>query len=357
MALSFINECKKFPENEYHVFVGSGLTNLLNTSDFPANFRFYHFDFGVINFRKTFFINKTLQKYERKIKPGCIISTTGPTYFKSKAPQVIGFNLPLYIYHESPYFGIIGIRERIKIKFRKAFHYYFFKRDAAYLIVQNDDVNQRVRKLFSTQKVLTVTNTYNGFYTDWVKYPDRLPVRKPNEIRLLTVTAYYKHKNLEIIPQIIRILRAKGKTNITFVLTLEEKDFHEKIGRNEQIINVGKVLPPETPSLYDECDVMFLPTLAECFSASYPEAMIMKKPIITTDLGFARGICGDAAVYFDPMNAKDAAEKIILLINNSERIRSLQLAGLNQLRKFDTAESRAKKYLNLCYDLSNEIVK
>ena len=54
-----------------------------------------------------------------------------------------------------------------------------------------------------------------------------------------------------------------------------------------RIINVGPIKSAECPSLYSECDIMFFSTLLECFSASYAEAMIMKKPIITTDMGFA----------------------------------------------------------------------
>ena len=103
VALSFINECRAFPEYEYFVMLGPGLQNLVNTEEFPENFHFENFDFGRISFRKTFAINKAMKAMEIKYKPDVVISTTGPTYFHSKAPQIIGFNLPLYIYPESPY--------------------------------------------------------------------------------------------------------------------------------------------------------------------------------------------------------------------------------------------------------------
>ena len=57
---------------------------------------------------------------------------------------------------------------------------------------------------------------------------------------------------------------------------------------------------------------MFLPTFLECFSASYAEAMLMKKPIITSNLGFAQNVCKDAAVYFDPCNPEDIIDKIFV---------------------------------------------
>lgn len=93
---------------------------------------------------------------------------------------------------------------------------------------------------------------------------------------------------------------------------------------------------------------MFLPTLLECFSASYAEAMVMKKPILTSDLGFAHTVCKDAAVYFDPDDANDVAEKIIGLINSPEKQAELISKGTAQLGQFGSAEHRAIKILELC---------
>ena len=64
------------------------------------------------------------------------------------------------------------------------------------------------------------------------------------------------------------------------------------------------------PKLYNQADAMFLPTLLETFSASYPEAMKMERPILTSDLDFAKDICGDAALYFNPLDSYDIANKI-----------------------------------------------
>ena len=47
------------------------------------------------------------------------------------------------------------------------------------------------------------------------------------------------------------------------------------------LLAVGGVDIRECPSLYEQCDFMFLPTLLECFSASYAEAMKMRRPILT----------------------------------------------------------------------------
>ncbi|HET8804194.1 MAG TPA: glycosyltransferase [Aequorivita sp.] len=348
VALSFIYECRHFPENDYHVWVGPGVAKSLNEKDFPTNFKFYYFDFGPIGFSTIKSIQQNLAPLEGKINPDIIIATSGPSYFHSQAPQVIGFNLPLYIYPESPYVKNLSFLKKLKLSAKKKIHFYYFKRDGIAFVVQTNDVNKRVKKALKTERVFTVTNTYNSFYKEPTVFRNKLPPRKEKEIRCLTISSYYGHKNLEIIPEIIKNLRKQKRYGIQFILTLKENDFKKKFGNIPEIINVGPIKPEECPSLYNECDFMFLPTLAECFSASYPEAMIMQKPIITTDLGFARSICGEAAEYYIPGDPKDASAKILNLISDESRQKNLQKLGLKELKKFDSAQERAEKYLEIC---------
>ena len=93
--------------------------------------------------------------------------------------------------------------------------------------------------------------------------------------------------------------------------------------------------------------------LSQCFSASYAEAMIMNKPIVTSDLGFAHTVCHDAALYFDPMNPVDIVDKIEMIVRNPELRDSLIEKGKQQLNQFGTAENRARQVLDLCNKLGN----
>ncbi len=357
VALSFINECIKFNENEYHVFVGPGIRKSLRKDVFPDNFYFYDFDFGPVNIIKTFKVTSQLKKFEKIINPDCVVTTSGPSYWNSKAPQLMGFNLPLYLYYDSPYFNLISSYKKFRLTFKKRIQYYYFKRDANSYIVQTDDVNKRLRKDLDAVKVFTVSNTYNNFFIDQHTFINKLPPSSNNgEIRLLTLTSYYRHKNIEIIPAICDELKKRAYNNIKFILTIDNKNydriFRKDYGNN--VINIGSVKPEECPSLYKECDFMFLPTLAECFSASYPEAMIMKKPIITTDLSFARDICKDAALYFEALNPVSAANKIEKLINDKQLQKKLIKNGLKRLRDFNSPQERALKILKICHSMINE---
>ncbi len=350
VALSFIYECREINEHEYHVFVGSGVGKSLKVEDFPQNFYFYNLNFGTVNLLKIPSISTKLNEYEEKIKPDCVITTSGPSYWQPKVPHVMGFNLGNHIYFDSPYYKSISLYRKLRFAIKRGIHYYFFKRDASAYIVQTDDVNQRVRKALKTENVYTISNTHSGFFNNFKQVDLKLPDKQKDEIWFLTVSSYYRHKNVEIIPFVIKELKNRGYTNVKFLLTLPPSTFTNvfKNFNTTDIINVGVVKPEDCPALYNECDFMFLPTLVECFSASYPEAMVMKKPIITTDLPFAHSICDNAAVYYKPMDALAAADAIETLLKNEDLKLTLIENGLQRLQLFDNARDRADKILNIC---------
>lgn len=379
VAWSFMNECRNHPEHEYHVWVGPAIAALLDEREFPENFHFYRADFGVIRLRTIRRIQAALSRLEAQIRPDVIVSTMGPTYFRSHAPQVIGYNLPLYIYPESPYLRQLSLYRWVRYRIKKILHFYFFRRDGAAFLTQTDDVNMRVRKMLKVEKVFTVSNTHSQLYRDWTSFPPKVDVgvdtdvdleaavavagsvdvaadeaaavaaSAPREFRFLTLSYYYLHKNLEILPLVVKELRARGFDHVRFVTTMKPEDFDRYLGgEQEGIVNVGPVKPAECPSLYAECHGLFMPTLAECFSASYPEAMVMEKPIVTTDLGFSRSICGDAALYYKPMNAVSAADAIVRLLTESGLQDTLIQNGKRRVVQFDSAADRARRILEVC---------
>ena len=75
--------------------------------------------------------------------------------------------------------------------------------------------------------------------------------------------------------------------------------------------------------------------------------MRMKKPILTSDISFAKELCGTAAKYFNPMSSKDISESIIFLSQNKNEQKKLIESGVRQLRKYDTFKQRANKYLKI----------
>lgn len=355
VVISLIKEFVKFPENNYYVVMSKEVKKQIHGIDFPNNFHFYDLPYpSKIRLANSYLRGSFLSKIEKESNCDCIICTSGPIYWTPKKPMLIGYNLPHLIYPESPYFNRIPLWMKLRWKVRWATHKVRYRKEASTIFVQTEDVNQRLRKILKTDRIITISNTYNNAYDIQKDYPNKLPQRASNEIRLLTISAFYKHKNFEIIPKTIEALKLKGINNVRFVVTLPDNLFNIAFGQNppKEIINVGFIPTLEGASLYKECDFMFLPTLLECFSASYAEAMVMKKPILTSDLGFAHTVCNDAAIYFNPDDANDVADKIISLMNSPEKQSDLITKGLAQLKQFGSAEDRAREVLKACKQLT-----
>ena len=141
-------------------------------------------------------------------------------------------------------------------------------------------------------------------------YLDRQGIRPfpaaGSRIRILCFAAPHKHKRVDIVPQVAKELIARRPDlDFEFVTTINEGDSVLKaieksaqaLGVESRINNLGPVPVAKGPELYESCHICFLPTVLECFRATYPEAMAMGLPIVTTDLGFfARRVPGRGPV-------------------------------------------------------------
>ena len=347
---SFINECRSYTENEYHILLCDNIYKQLEINSFSSNFHFYKIKArpasGILHFIKTISYFKRLEK---KIEPQCVISTGAHGYWRPESRLVVGYNIPQYIYGDSPYFDSLPIKKKIYWWLRKRFDLYFYKKADA-IIVQTDDVNNRLAKLIHDKPIFTVSNTVNAHYLNYEQKKMLLPPKEADELRLLTLSANYGHKNLTIIQKVIPELLKRSVKNVKFVLTLPPEVFETFKNKNIEpyLVNVGPVPIKDCPGLYQECDFMFLPTLLECFSASYVEAMVMNKPILTSNLPFAKTVCRDAAVYFDPQDSVNIAKTIIEVMNDEDLFEDLCEKGEQRFSEFLTAKERAKMFLDIC---------
>ncbi|MFH1119904.1 MAG: glycosyltransferase family 4 protein [Bacteroidota bacterium] len=358
VALSFIHELRNSPEHEYHVFLSPEAERQVRKDKFPANFKFYSFvrysGYSALLMRKWMNYKKfqRLKLLERVIRPDVVFSVFGPTYWKPRAPHIAGFATPHYIYPESPYFSEVPYRQRIKQSLFGKLRLLLMIRNIDFLIAETESVRQRLinHLRVDEHRVFHVSNTLNEIYNqpeNWT-YRAKLPLREPGELRLVTISANHLFKNLRIINEVINQVRIlRPSLNIKFILTLHRREF-KNLGTNRRYIHfTNRLNVNECPYLYSQCDFMFLPTLLECFSASYPEAMKMGLPILTSDLEFARDVCGDAALYFDPVDARDIAKKIVYLHENPELQEKMRTAGYNKLPEFGNSRERAEKYLQV----------
>ena len=160
--------------------------------------------------------------------------------------------------------------------------------------------------------------------------------------KLFCLARYYTHKNLEILAEAFE--RYPDELADVRVILTVAADQHPRAPRfvarlqspalRERLINVGPLPEDALASYYTHCDALVLPTRLESFTATYVEAMRYGCPILTSDLDFAREICGDAADYFDPLDARDVCRAVCALRDSDERRRALAEAGRRRSATF-----------------------
>lgn len=354
MSIATINELINFPKHEYHIFLGPKIIPQIDKSKFAINYIFY--EIPAMPFYK---FNGYFSQLEKIIQPEVVFSLYGPSYWRPTKIHIEPYAHGYYIYKESPYLKSLTGFAKFKMLVNKLIHVSYYRYEADAFICETDDVNSRARKLIGKNKdYYTVSNTCGEQYIE-PSYRGRckkLSERTAHEFRLLTLAKYYPHKNIDIIKNVVDELRDRGIEDVKFVLTIDPFYYERLFGDNylKNVITVGSVDVGDAPSLYEECDAMFLPTLVECFSASYPESMAMRRPILTSDLDFAHSICQDAALFFDPMNAKDITNNIIKLMNDRMLYNSLVEQGCRRLLVFPTVNQRTEKYLDICLSHSSK---
>lgn len=360
VALSFINELKKLSfDHEYYIFTSLAVNKQIDMKQFHDNFKFYTIEKSPSSLKTRLNTISKMDRLERDIEPDIVFSVFGPSYWKPSAIHLIGFADGWLYNPNSVAYDRISFFKRIKMKLLNIYKSYYLKRDANFYVLETEDAKNKFTnqlKLDNT-KVFVVGNTYSSNFDNKI-YQDeeneffiKLPDKNKNEFRLVYIAHNHPAKNLGVINDVYKYLKNK---NVTFVVTIDEISYKALFKDREYIINLGPIKQKSCPSVYKQCDALFAPTLLETFSAAYPEAMKMNIPILTSNYSFATSICENAALYFDPLNPEDIASKIDLLRDDLELRKRLIDNGKKQLLKYETAKSRAQKYIKLCEIIANQ---
>lgn len=347
VADSICSYLHKYLENNFVLVISSALENIATRIPNSSNITIVRYDIN--NDWRTILLgrDKVLDGLVKKYKIDGVLTIFGPSRWSPKCKHVCGFARAHLVLKDSPYYNRISAFQNFKQYLKNAVLKYFFARGVNVLWTENPYISEKVSKLFPKIPVETATNYYNQIFDQPDKWTHiQLPTN--DKCTILSVNALYAHKNLEIaIDAAKSLLKSHPHFRFRFVFTITASDFpdlDEKI--KDCFLFLGKVDISQVPYLYQQSDICFQPTLLECFTATYPEAMRMKIPIVTTDIEFARGLCGDAAEYYSALDADACAESIYKVANNKQYQQTLIENGVKQLLQFDTYIERASKLIH-----------
>jgi glycosyltransferase involved in cell wall biosynthesis len=273
---------------------------------------------------RNFQARKQLSEIEAAIRPDVVFTLFGPAYVRFRSPHLCGVAVPWVTHPSLLAYGSLTTMQRPLYLLISIYYGYWFRKANAWVVETPLAKRGLVNYLRLPQDRIAVVPNGCAYHYLTNKSSARFP--KPHEtVRILVFSAYYPHKDLQIVPSVARELASRRPDlPFRFVLTLPRDstevqtimDRAVRLGVAERIEMIGPVPVRDGPALYESCHISFLPSLLESFSANYPEAMAMKRPLVTTNLDFAKDVCGDAAVYFRPTDPRAAATAILSLIDN-----------------------------------------
>ena len=167
----------------------------------------------------------------------------------------------------------------------------------------------------------------------YVLFVGTLQPRK-NIAKLIEAFAKLKTENLKLKTSLDLVI--VGRKGWDYEKILEAPD---KFGVSERVKFLEDVTNEDLPLFYKNAEVFVLPSLYEGFGLPILEAMQYDCPVVTSNVSSLPEAGGDAAIYFDPNNAEDIAEKIEKVISDPKLREEMVRKGKEQIKKFSWEKS------------------
>lgn len=149
------------------------------------------------------------------------------------------------------------------------------------------------------------------------------------------------------IPHKLLIVGGKGWKYSNIFQKLEELKIAERV------VFTGYVPLDDLPAMFSAAEIFVYPSLYEGFGLPILEAMATGCPVITSNVSSMPEVAGDSALFVDPLNVDDIAEKIKILSQNNELKQELSRKGIERAKLFSW-EKAAKSMLEIFNKVAKE---
>ena len=274
----------------------------------------------------------------------------GPEYSARRARRrIVGYADVRSVY-PSPRGEVLSARSAWRWRIRGVLSRLLMRRPDR-IVVETEAFGARVvaRRIAPPERITVVSNAYNATFDEpdtWVR-PETLPDKIDADYVLAYVARGYAHKNHPFLTEVSRAADRAG-VSLRFLVTLSDEHWAQQTPEFRNVcLNVGPIPLPMVPAVYEAAEAAIFPSLLEAFSAMPLEAMAMGRVVFASDRDFVRTVCGDAAVYFDPLDASAAADVIIEVLGDPDRVDQMVARGRAHVATRPTAHDRASTYLRV----------
>jgi glycosyltransferase involved in cell wall biosynthesis len=132
-----------------------------------------------------------------------------------------------------------------------------------------------------------------------------------------------------------RILAIAGKVDRVF-----SKEKYSILPND--VIFLGYIPEDDLFDIYSNADAFVYPALYEGFGIPPIEAMSCGTPVLVSNVSSLPEVCGNAALYCDPYNIDDIAEKLVQLLADKSLVMELTQRGFERVKIFSWNQSALK---------------
>lgn len=181
--------------------------------------------------------------------------------------------------------------------------------------------------------------------------------RGDGQLRLLYVSVYYPHKQPGLVCEAVEQLIADG-FNAHARITMDISETRDFLGSHldrlimersseRGSITLGRHSYDKLPDLYRSSDIFVFPSISETFGHPMVEALASGLPVIAADTAVNREVCGDAALYFEPLSPSDMVRCIRRLDADPELRSALSAMGRKRVMESFLWESHVDTLLKI----------
>lgn len=288
-----------------------------------------------------------------------VFTVFGPAYTLRRIKNhFVGFAQPNIIYPDNPVNRKLPLLQKAKTRAKYFFQKLFFAL-ASGVVVELPHVKQGLRRLpwFRDKKIFVVESAVHSVYSrkgDWEPLGEG--VMDSADLKLGLVSRNYPHKNLEVLPEVKRILKEAFDMEVSLYVTFTDDEWETcDDSFRASVINVGPLKLAQCPSFYAQLDGVVFPTVLECFSAVPIETFMLEKPLFVSDRDFIRDICREHANYFDPLSPYSIAISIHQFFSLPPDVQHKRtMAAHKFVQSLPGPDVRAARYLDILRSELNE---
>ncbi len=352
VALELIKNLQTIDDkNEYHLFVKEDVDNKILT--LRSNFILHKLPSSPYPWWEQI----TLPRAVAKIKADVLHCTGNTAPIFSPCPVIITLHDIIYLENNPLAKG--SIYQRFGNLYRKFIVPIVVKSAKKIVTVSNFEIGTILKRLPLLRPKLEVV--YNGVGTHFFNNKDveylqdvknryNLPA---NFILFLGNTA--PKKNLDNVVLAFSQALENKLIDIDLVIVDFSEDHLKSVLQRLQLpftlLNKiklpGYVKNSDLPAFYGLANLFLYPSLRESFGIPILEAMACATPVITSNTSSMPEVAGEAAIFVDPYDYNDIANKISLVLNDQDLQKTLSEKGLLRAKDFTwrkTAEEMLALY-------------